>query len=282
LLLHRPRSWSATERRWIGWERKRGKLEMLLRHLAERSASPFAPAGADMRLADGTRYVLTLDSDTGLPAGSLRELVAIAAHPLNTPQIDRKTRRVTAGYGILQPRVATPLPARHERSPFHTLFAGQSGLDPYSSGTSDLYQDVFGMGNFTGKGLLHVAAVHAVLDQRLPEGAILSHDLLEGSIARCGYAGDVVLMEDQPHHAGVAASRVHRWTRGDWQLLPLMLRPATFGIDALGLWRMADNLRRSLVAPACFALLAWVVFHRQPVLSRRRLPSPSSPSWPAR
>jgi cyclic beta-1,2-glucan synthetase len=260
LLLHRPRSWSATERRWIGWERKRGKLEMLLRHLAERPASPFAPAGADMRLADGTRYVLTLDSDTGLPAGSLRELVAIAAHPLNTPQIDRKTRRVTAGYGILQPRVATPLPARHERSPFHTLFAGQSGLDPYSSGTSDLYQDVFGMGNFTGKGLLHVAAVHAVLDQRLPEGAILSHDLLEGSIARCGYAGDVVLMEDQPHHAGVAASRVHRWTRGDWQLLPLMLRPATFGIDALGLWRMADNLRRSLVAPACFALLAWVVF----------------------
>jgi hypothetical protein len=76
---------------------------------------------------------------------------------------------------------------------------------------------------------------------RLPEGAILSHDLLEGSIARCGYAGDVVLMEDHPHHAGVAASRVHRWTRGDWQLLPLMLRPAAFGIDALGLWRMATT-----------------------------------------
>jgi cyclic beta-1,2-glucan synthetase len=260
VLLHRPRSWSAGERRWIGWERKRGKLEMLLRHLAERSAFPFAPAGDSMRLAEGTRYVLTLDSDTGLPAGSLRELVAIAAHPLNTPQIDRKSRRVTAGYGILQPRVATPLPARHERSPFHTLFAGQRGLDPYSSGTSDLYQDVFGMGNFTGKGLLHVAAVHAVLDQRLPEGAVLSHDLLEGSIARCGYAGDVVLMEDQPHHAGVAASRVHRWTRGDWQLLPLMLRAASFGIDALGLWRMADNLRRSLIVPAGFALLTWVIF----------------------
>lgn len=260
VLLHRPRSWSATERRWIGWERKRGKLEMLLRQLAERSPSPFLPAGAEMRLAEGTRYVLTLDSDTSLPAGALRELVAIAAHPLNTPLVDRKSRRVTAGYGILQPRVATPLPARHERSPFHTLFAGQLGLDPYSSGTSDLYQDVFGMGNFTGKGLLHVEAVHAVLDRRLPDGAILSHDLLEGSIARCGYAGDVVLMEDQPHHAGVAASRVHRWTRGDWQLLPLMLRAQTFGIDALGLWRMADNLRRSLIAPACLALLAWVVF----------------------
>lgn len=260
VLLHRPRSWSATERCWIGWERKRGKLEMLLRHLAERAASPFTPAGTEMRLAEGTPYVLTLDSDTGLPAGALRELVAIAAHPLNTPQVDRKSRRVIAGYGILQPRVATPLPARRERSPFHTLFAGQRGLDPYSSGTSDLYQDVFGMGSFTGKGLLHVQAVHAVLDQRLPEGAVLSHDLLEGSIARCGYAGDVVLMEEQPHHAGVAASRVHRWTRGDWQLLPLMLRAPSFGIDALGLWRMADNLRRSLVVPAGFALLAWVVF----------------------
>ena len=260
VLLHRPRSWSPTERRWIGWERKRGKLEMLLRHLAGHSAFPFMQAADPVRLAEGTRYVLTLDSDTGLPAGVLRELVAIAAHPLNTPHVDRESRRVTAGYGILQPRVATPLPAHRKRSPFHTLFAGQRGLDPYSSGTSDLYQDVFGMGNFTGKGLLHVQAVHAVLDQRLPEGAILSHDLLEGSIARCGYAGDVVLMEDQPHHAGVAASRVHRWTRGDWQLLPLMLRAKTFGIDALGLWRMADNLRRSLVAPACFALLAWVIF----------------------
>ncbi|UUZ69135.1 hypothetical protein LP416_05400 [Polaromonas sp. P2-4] len=263
VLLHRSRTWSATERRWIGWERKRGKLEMLLRQLAEGSASAFVPdstVNPDMRLAEGIRYVLTLDSDTTLPAGSLRELVSIAAHPLNTPHIDRKTRRVTAGYGILQPQVVTPLSAQHERSPFHAMFAGQCGLDPYSSGTSDLYQDVFGMGSFTGKGLLHVAAVHAALGSRLPEDAVLSHDLLEGSIARCGYVGDVVLMEDHPHHAGVAASRVHRWTRGDWQLLPLMWRARHFGIDALGLWRMADNLRRSLIAPASLVLLVGVVF----------------------
>ena len=260
LLLHRPRSWSATERRWIGWERKRGKLEMLLRQLAEGSAPVFLDVSPGMQLAEGIRYVLTLDSDTGLPAGSLRELVSIAAHPLNAPHIDPVTRRVTAGYGILQPRVVTPLPARGERSPFLALFAGQAGLDPYSSGVSDLYQDLFGMGSFTGKGLIHVAAAHAVLDGRLPEGAVLSHDLLEGSIARCGYVGDVVLMEDHPHHAGVAASRVHRWTRGDWQLLPLMLRARRFGIDALGLWRMADNLRRSLVAPASVLLLVAVIF----------------------
>ena len=260
VLLHRPRSWSATERRWIGWERKRGKLELLIRQLATSSASSFLSLGADMRLADGIRYVITLDSDTALPAGSLQDLVAIAAHPLNTPQIDRGSRRVTAGYGILQPRVVTPLSAQPERSPFHVMFAGQGGLDPYSSGVADLYQDLFGLGTFTGKGLLNVSAVHATLNDRMPEGSVLSHDLLEGSIARCGYVGDVVLMEDHPHHASVAASRFHRWTRGDWQLLPLMLHAGHFGIDALGLWRMADNLRRSLLAPACLALVVWVIF----------------------
>ncbi len=260
VLLHRPRSWSATERRWIGWERKRGKLELLIRQLATGSASNFMPLGSDMRLAEGIRYVLTLDSDTGLPAGSLQDLVSIAAHPLNTPQIDRSSRRVTAGYGILQPRVVTPLSTQAERSPFNVMFAGQGGFDPYSSGSADLYQDLFSLGTFTGKGLLNVAAVHATLDDRMPEGSILSHDLLEGSIARCGYVGDVALMEDHPHHASVAASRFHRWTRGDWQLLPLMLHARYFGIDALGLWRMADNLRRSLLAPACLALLLWVVF----------------------
>ena len=268
ILLHRSRTWSPTEGRWIGWERKRGKLEMLVRLIATGSVShvdspavaEFMVVDGNMRLAENTRYVLTLDSDTGLPAGSLRELVAIAAHPLNAPQIDRVDKRVTAGYGILQPRVVTPLSSMSERSPFHTMFAGQCGLDPYSNDASDLYQDLFGLGTFTGKGLLNVAAVYAVLDSRLPEGAVLSHDLLEGSIARCGYASDVIVMEDQPHHAGVAASRVHRWTRGDWQLIPFICRSRNFGIDALGAWRMLDNLRRSLIAPASFFLLAWVVF----------------------
>ncbi len=263
VVLHRPRSWCPTEGKWLGWERKRGKLEMLLRKLVTPAAAAhendFLAMGMDMALAPDIAYVLTLDSDTVLPPGSLRELVAIAAHPLNTPRIDRATRRVTAGYGILQPRVVTPLAPLQERSPFHVMFAGQGGLDPYSSGSSDLYQDLFGMGTFTGKGLLNVAAVHATLDQRLPEGAVLSHDLLEGSIARCGYVSDVMLMEDHPHHAGVAASRVHRWTRGDWQLLALMAHARRFGIDALGVWRMADNLRRSTLAPVSLLLLLWVM-----------------------
>ncbi len=265
LLIHRPRSWCSTEKRWLGWERKRGKLEGLVRLLAGGKADRSHPAGeigffADMKVAADTRYILTLDSDTGLPPAALRDLVSIAAHPLNTPNLDKQTKRITAGYGILQPRVVTPLPTPEERSSFHSMFAGQCGIDPYSSGTSDLYQDMFGLGTFTGKGLLNVQAVHAVLDQRFPDDSVLSHDLLEGTIARCGYVSDVVLIEDHPHHAGVDASRIHRWTRGDWQLLPLMFSPARYGIDSLGLWKMLDNLRRSLVAPASLVLLAGVIF----------------------
>jgi len=260
VLLHRPRVWSETEQRWMGWERKRGKIEVLLRLLADGDAAGFLPLAAGLRLATDIRYVMTLDSDTGLPPGSLRELVSIAAHPLNAPQIDAKARRVVAGFGILQPRIVTPFPLRAERSFFHWMFAGQCGLDPYSSSASDVYQDLFGTGSFTGKGLLHVKAVHATLDRRLPEGAVLSHDLLEGTIARCAMVSDTVLVEDHPHHSGVAASRVHRWTRGDWQLLPLMWRARRFGIDALGLWKMVDNLRRTLVTPACAALLAIALF----------------------
>ena len=276
LVIHRGRKWCGTEGKWIGWERKRGKLEALVRFIALHAETDPPDNGgfyvADgMRLANlakGIQYIVTLDSDTGLPPTALRELVSIAAHPLNTPHIDTVKRRVTGGYGILQPRVVTPLPQAEERSPFHALFAGQCGIDPYSNGTSDVYQDLFGIGSFTGKGLLHVKALHAVLDQRLPDESVLSHDLLEGSISRCAYVSDVVLVEDHPHHAGVDDSRQHRWARGDWQLLPLMLQGKKYGVDSLGLWKMLDNLRRTLVAPASLALLVWVVFTDAMALSQ--------------
>ncbi|MEJ8846409.1 GH36-type glycosyl hydrolase domain-containing protein [Variovorax rhizosphaerae] len=260
LLLQRPRVWSETEQRWMGWERKRGKLEMVLRLLVTGETSDFLPDGAGSLFAARIPYMVTLDADTTLPPGTLRELVAVAAHPLNAPQIDDRTRRVVAGYGILQPRIVTPFPTRSKRSLFHWLFAGTCGIDPYSSGASDIYQDLFGTGSFTGKGLLNVHAMHAVLDGRMPEGAVLSHDLLEGTVARCALLSDVVLLEDHPQHAGVAASRMHRWTRGDWQLLPLMGRAERFGIDGLGLWKMTDNLRRAMVLPASAALLGLGLF----------------------
>ncbi|KQP08869.1 GH36-type glycosyl hydrolase domain-containing protein [Pseudorhodoferax sp. Leaf265] len=261
-LLHRPRRWCFTQQRWIGWERKRGKLEMLMRLLAIGEDRGFFPLAPGQRLAERIAYVVTLDSDTILPPGTLRELVAVAAHPLNAPVVDAHTRRITAGFGILQPRILAPLPARAERSPFHWLFAGQCGIDPYSAGASDIYQDLFGSGSFSGKGLLHVRALHATLDRRLPNDAVLSHDLLEGTLARCALVSDLAFVEAHPHHAGVAAARLHRWMRGDWQLLPLMRQARHFGIDALGLWKMADNLRRALLAPVCVALLVLALFTR--------------------
>ena len=269
ILLHRERQFSQTEQRWIGWERKRGKLEQLLASLANAGAQEdgdgegdrdgrngvFLKLGDVSRIASGLRYVVTLDSDTELPPGRLRELVGVAAHPLNQPRLDTQQRRVVSGYGILQPRVVTPLPALKDATLFHWLFAGQCGIDPYSAATSEVYQDVFAEGTFTGKGLLNVQAVHAVLSARLPPEQVLSHDLLEGSMARCAAVTDITVIEDAPFHADVAASRMHRWTRGDWQLLPFLVEPKHYGIRLINQWKMFDNLRRSLVAPMSLALL---------------------------
>ncbi len=255
LLLHRGRTWAPSEQSWIGWERKRGKLEQLIEMLATGAQSPFMDLGERSRPSAGTPYILTLDSDTGLPPGALRALVGVAAHPINQPCVDPLRRRVVSGYGVLQPRLSTPLPEPRTATPFHWLFGGQSGIDPYSAATSEIYQDVFAEGSYTGKGLLNVQALHAVLSQRLPEGLILSHDLLEGSIARCAAVTDINLVEEAPLHADVAASRVHRWTRGDWQLWPILLRWKRFDLLAIQRWKMVDNLRRSLVAPMSVLLL---------------------------
>ncbi|HEV8689361.1 MAG TPA: glucoamylase family protein, partial [Ideonella sp.] len=255
IVLHRERQHSESEQRWIGWERKRGKLEQLVAALAEGHSAGFVDLGEASRIAPDTRYIVTLDSDTQLPPGRLRALVGVAAHPYNQPRLDAGGRRLIGGYGILQPRIVTPLPARGEATLFHWLFSGQCGIDPYSAATSEVYQDLFGEGSFTGKGLLHVQAMHAVLGGRLPEGRVLSHDLLEGSIARCAAVTDITVIEEAPFHADVAASRVHRWARGDWQLLPFLFQPRRYPLKAVNRWKMFDNLRRSLVAPASLALL---------------------------
>jgi cyclic beta-1,2-glucan synthetase len=255
IVLHRERIYSETEQCWIGWERKRGKLELLVNALALGTSSAFLDLGDESRIAPAVPYIVTLDSDTQLPPGRLRELVGVAAHPHNQPVLDEDGRSVLAGYGILQPRVATPLPAAKEFTLYHWLFAGQCGIDPYSAASSEVYQDLFGEGTFTGKGLLHVRAMHAVLSGRLPDGQVLSHDLLEGSLARCAAVSDIMVIEDAPFHADVAASRVHRWTRGDWQLLAFLFQPARYPLSAVNRWKMFDNLRRSLVAPLSLALL---------------------------
>lgn len=257
LVLHRERSFSETQGRWLGWERKRGKIEQLVAALATGKPGPFLDLGELSRLAAGTRYILTLDSDTQLPPGRLRALVGVAEHPQNQPVLDAHGQRVVHGYGILQPRVVAPLRDEGIPTPHQWLHDAQRGLDPYSAMSSDVYQDLFGEGSFTGKGLLHVHTLHAVLGGRMPTEQVLSHDLLEGAIARCAVVSDITLIEDEPAHADVAAARLHRWIRGDWQLLPILLRWPLSGINR---WKLADNLRRSLVAPASLGLIVLALF----------------------
>lgn len=255
IVLHRGRLFSETEQRWIGWERKRGKLELLIATVAQGTNESFFDLGDESRIAAGIKYIVTLDSDTLLPPGRLLELVGVAAHPSNQPKLDASGTRVVSGYGILQPRVATPLPSPTDFTLYHWLFSGQCGIDPYSAASSEVYQDIFSEGTFTGKGLLNVKAMHTVLSGRFPEGAVLSHDLLEGSIARCASVTDISVLEDAPFHADVAASRVHRWTRGDWQLLPFLFNARHYHLRFVNRWKMLDNLRRSLVAPMSLAFL---------------------------
>ena len=255
LLLHRARQWSQSEQSWIGVERKRGKLEQLIALLAEHPGSAFTDLGRVSQPASNIPYIVTLDSDTVLAPGTLRKLVGVAAHPRNQPHVGAHPARVVAGHAILQPRIVAAWPAQHQASWFHRMFAGASGNDPYNAGASEVYQDLFGEGSFSGKGLLHVRALHAVLGGRLPEEQVLSHDLLEGCIARSASVSDIALIEPAPSHADVAASRTHRWIRGDWQLLPILLHGKRYSLRAMDLWKLFDNLRRSLIAPASFLLI---------------------------
>src|SRR5881409_2211133 len=255
LLFHRRRLWNESERAWMGWERKRGKLRELNRLLRGATDTSFVATGAVT--PSGIRYVITLDADTRLPRGAVDRLVGTMAHPLNRPRFDIGRQRVVEGYAVLQPRVTPPLPGR-EGSLFQRLSSGPAGIDPYAAAVSDVYQDLWGEGSYTGKGIYDVDAFEAALAERVPDNALLSHDLFEGVFARAGLVTDVELFESAPSHYGVAAARQHRWARGDWQLLPWILGSR---IPVIGRWKMLDNLRRTVSAPAAFLTLvvAWMM-----------------------
>lgn len=254
-IYHRHRLFNAQEGCWMGWERKRGKLHEFNRLLLGAKDTSYGTYfEPEIRTPKDVRYIITLDADTMLPRGSARQLVGAMAHPLNQPIVDESTGRVTRGYGILQPRVTPTLAHAHENTLFRKLSASRSGVDPYASAVSDVYQDLFSEGSFTGKGIYDLAIFHQVIGSRIPENTVLSHDLLEGNLIRCGFLSDVEFFEDFPSHTGVAALRSHRWTRGDWQLLPWIFGSRGHCISFLGRWKMIDNLRRSLIAPASLSL----------------------------
>jgi cyclic beta-1,2-glucan synthetase len=269
-LLHRRRTWNASEERWMGWERKRGKLHELNRLLRGAADTNFMALGDETpRLPAGIRYVVTLDADTRMPIGTARRLVGKMAHPLNRPVFDPESGLVVNGHAILQPRVTPSLPIGKEGSLFQRIFSGPNGLDPYALAVSDVYQDLFQEGSFCGKGIYDVDVFEAALKGQIPENAVLSHDLLEGIFSRAGLASDIEVVEEFPSRYDVSAARQHRWTRGDWQLLPWIFG---FGrtarddvrktrIPLMGRWKLTDNLRRSLSAPAALLamLLGWLL-----------------------
>ncbi|MEO8671285.1 MAG: glucoamylase family protein [Tahibacter sp.] len=270
-LLHRPRTWNAAEDRYMGAERKRGKLADLNALLRGKGLDRFSLRIGDAELLNSVRYVITLDTDTQLPRESARRFVGTMAHPLNRPQQAIDGRRIGTGYGILQPRVSTSVPGAGS-SRYAELFGGEPGFDPYTRAVSDAYQDLFGEGSFIGKGIYDVDAFEATMAERFPDNRILSHDLLEGCYARSGLLSDVELYETYPSRYLVDTSRRHRWVRGDWQLAGWLGRrvPAAEGareanpLSWLAQWKIFDNLRRSLVSPALLALLllGWSVLGR--------------------
>ena len=267
-LFHRPRIWNRKEKKWMGYERKRGKLSALNAFLRNRGRNDFSLVVGNHEILGKVKYVITLDSDTQLPRESVWKFIATMDHPLNLAEYDPAKKRVTAGYGILQPRVEPSIP-KTVTSLYLKMQGSLSGVDPYTQVSSDVYQDVFGEGSFIGKGIYDVDIFEKVLEGVFPENRILSHDLLEGCYVRSGLLSDVYLYEEGPAQYQGDVKRHHRWTRGDWQIgawiLPLV--PDSNGrlsknkLSALSRWKIFDNLRRSITSLALTLLLlmGWFV-----------------------
>jgi cyclic beta-1,2-glucan synthetase len=261
-LLHRPRLWNPSERVWMGYERKRGKLAALNAFLRSSDPAAFVRIVGRTAVLSDVRYVITIDADSTLPRDAARQLVGTLAHPLNHARFDERHNVVSGGYGILHPRVGSAM-SDQRRSRYANLYGSEPGIDPYTRAVSDVYQDLFGEGSFVGKGIYDVDAFERALAGRIPENRILSHDLLEGCYARAGLVSDVQIYEHYPASYAADVSRRHRWIRGDWQLVPWVLFrvPRSGGqhehnpLSLLSRGKLLDNLRRSVVPAALTSVL---------------------------
>ncbi|MFC1936214.1 GH36-type glycosyl hydrolase domain-containing protein [Chloroflexota bacterium] len=273
-LFHRKREWNPSEKVWMGWERKRGKLADFNRLLLNLGSTSYTTQVGDLSVLSRIKYVITLDADTSLPQGSANRLIATLAHPLNHAEFAADGRSVVAGYTVLQPRVAIK-PTSANRSLFSQIFAGNAGFDLYSFAVSDVYQDLFAEGSYVGKGIYDVAAFERSLVGQVRENSLLSHDLFEGIYGRAALVTDIVLYEEYPERYLMYARRLHRWIRGDWQLLPWLF-PISHSengvvpnrLSVINAWKILDNLRRSLLPPTLLAMLAagWLFLPGVPLI----------------
>ncbi|HWA83451.1 MAG TPA: hypothetical protein VG820_08470, partial [Fimbriimonadaceae bacterium] len=264
LLFYRERKWSDSERCWMGWERKRGKLEELNRYLtgAPGSEQEIKVGAGLAEVVGGIRFVITLDSDTQLPRDTARRMIATLAHPLNKPHLSPDGKRLLRGYSIIQPRVSTSLPSA-TATPFARIFTDPTGMDPYTHAVSDIYQDLSCVGSYHGKGIYDLHAFDSVLTGRFPDEHLLSHDLIEGAYARVALASDIELLDLFPSNYGSYCARQHRWVRGDWQIIDWLFPTVPLGnggrepnpLPTLERWKIFDNLRRSLTPVGILAML---------------------------
>lgn len=267
-LFHRPRKWNEKEGIWMGYERKRGKLSALNKLLRGQGENDFFHIVGDYKKLRDVRYVITLDSDTQLPREAAWKIIATMAHPLNRAVFDAHKKRVTEGYGILQPRVASLFP-KDNTSLYLRMQGDMKGVDPYTRASSDVYQDIFGEGSFIGKGIYDIDIFEQAVGQSFQDNRILSHDLLEGCYVRSGLLSDVLLYEQNPSQYKADVRRHQRWIRGDWQIATWILPfvPDKNGnyyrnpLSTLSKWKIFDNLRRSLlpISLLLILLLGWSI-----------------------
>lgn len=260
--LHRRRQWNSCEKVFMGWERKRGKLVEFVELLKGNRETSYDVIIGDQAVYPQIRYIITLDTDTRLPIGSAQRMIGTLHLPYNRPRLNAGRTRVVEGYGVLQPRIGIS----HEsamRSRLANLWS-EPGMDPYAFAASDPYQDALAQGIFTGKGIFDVDVFAELLCERIPKNTVLSHDLLEGGFLRTALLSDIELIDDHPSSFLAYQKRMHRWVRGDWQLICWLftricdrrgvLRPIDLSIVTR--WHMIDNLRRSLLPVFYFIILA--------------------------
>ncbi len=253
----RERSYNKPDKCYTAWERKRGAIVELAGLLCEKDTGLKCLSGNYLSLR-GVHYIMTLDEDTRLTPGTAKELIGAMLHPLNTPVVDEKAKKVVSGHAIIHPRISVELSSCN-RSHFAKVFAGHGGTDPYGSDSSELYMDAFDSGGFAGKGIIDAEVFTECMRDRIPDNRVLSHDAIEGAFLRGAYMGDTELTDKFPSDILSYFRRLHRWTRGDWQNLPWIFRRGRFLRD-IDRFKLFDSIRRSLVAPLTFLAFACAFF----------------------
>ena len=260
--IYRERKWNEKENCYLGWERKRGLLNQFNEYILHQK-NPFKVNTIEeninneqsKQILKNIKYVITLDADTDLILNSAPKLIGAMAHILNQPVIDKQKNIVVEGYGIMQPRVGINLDISY-KTLFTKIFAGSGGIDSYTNAISDIYQDNFKEGIFTGKGIYDIKIFSKIMENAIPENTVLSHDLLEGCYLRCGLVSDVMLMDGYPTKYTSFMNRLSRWIRGDWQIINWLSYKSP--LNLLSKYKIFDNLRRSLFEVSILIALIYI------------------------